>query len=116
MEKIQVIAIVTSILFLLYIARLIVKGKLREEYAIVWTLCTSILILFSFWRNGLDVAAKIVGIYDPPNLIFTGAIFALIIYIVHLSVTVSKLQEQTKILAQDLAMLKQIQQKENGNK
>lgn len=116
MEKIQVIAIITSILFLLYIARLIVKGKLREEYAFVWVLCTAVLILFSFWREGLEVAAKIFGIYAPPNLIFTGAIFALIIYIVHLSVTVSKLQEQTKILAQELAMLKQLQKKENRNK
>ncbi|MCC6837083.1 MAG: DUF2304 family protein, partial [Bacteroidia bacterium] len=36
MAKIQIIAIATSLLFLLYIVRLIIKGKLREEYSIVW--------------------------------------------------------------------------------
>jgi len=34
--KIQIISIVVSISFLIYVSRLIIKGKLDEEYAIVW--------------------------------------------------------------------------------
>jgi hypothetical protein len=107
MEKVQLIAIATSILFLLYIGWLIVKGKLREEYAIIWILCTVVLVIFSFWRNGLDVVSHLVGIIAPPNLVFTGAIFAILIYLLHLSVAVSKLQEQNKKLAQDIALMKE---------
>lgn len=107
MAKIQIIAITISILFLLYIVRLIIKGKLREEYSIVWIVCTIILILFSFWRNGLDVVSNIMGIYSPPNLVFTAAIFAIFIYLLHLSVIASKLQSQNKQLAQDIALLKE---------
>lgn len=107
MAKIQIIAITVSLLFLLYIIRLIVKGKLREEYSIVWIVCTTILILFSFWRDGLEVMARLLGVYEAPNLIFTGAIFAIFIYLLHLSVVVSKLQSQNKQLAQDIALLKQ---------
>ena len=104
MEKIQIIAIIVSLLFLLYISKLILKRKLREEYAIIWILSTSILILFSFWRNGLQVFAELLGVIEAPNLVFTGAIFAILIYLLHLSVTVSKLQKQNKTLAQKLAM------------
>lgn len=107
MEKIQIIAITTSILFLVYIGWLIVKGKLREEYAIIWILCTLVLVVFSFWRKGLDVMSHLIGVYDPPNLVFTGAIFALLIYLLHLSIAVSKLQQQNKTLAQDIALLKE---------
>ncbi|MGZ4056338.1 MAG: DUF2304 domain-containing protein [Bacteroidia bacterium] len=107
MFRIQAIAIVTSILFLLYIVRLIVKGKLREEYSIVWIICTVVLILFSFWRDGLAVVSDIVGVYSPPNLVFIAAIFAVFIYLLHLSVVVSKLQSQNKQLAQDIALLKE---------
>lgn len=114
MERIQIIAISISILFLLYIGRLIIKGKLREEYSILWVACTFVLILFSFWRDGIDIVSRILGIAAPPNLIFTGAIFALMIYIVHLSVAVSKMQEQNKTLAQELAMLKQKQEQNNA--
>lgn len=107
MEKIQIIAIAISILFLLYIVRLIIKGKLREEYSIVWIVCTIVLVLFSFWRKGLDVVSTLIGIYSPPNLVFTAAIFVIFIYLLHLSVVVSKLQAQNKQLAQDIALLKE---------
>ncbi len=107
MAKIQIIAIAVSLLFLLYIIRLIVKGRLREEYSIVWIACTVLLIVFSFWRNGLEVMAHLVGVYEAPNLVFTGAIFAIFIYLLHLSVVVSKLHNQNKQLAQDVALLKE---------
>lgn len=107
MAKIQIIAIAVSLLFLLYIVRLIIKGKLREEYSIVWIVCTAILILFSFWRDGLEVMAHLLGVYEAPNLIFTGAIFAIFIYLLHLSVVVSKLHNQNKKLAQDVALMKE---------
>ena len=111
MERIKIIAIVISMFFLLYIVRLIIKGKLREEYSIVWIVCTIILVLFSFWRNGLDVVSKLLGIYAPPNLVFTVAIFAIFSYLLHLSVVVSKLQSQNKQLAQDIALLKEKMEK-----
>jgi hypothetical protein len=113
MAKIQIIAIAISLLFLLYIIRLIIKGKLREEYSIVWIVCTIVLIVFSFWRNGLEVMANLLGVYEAPNLIFTGAIFAILIYLLHLSVVISKLQSQNKQLAQDIALLKEKMEQKN---
>ena len=105
MERVQIIAIVASILFILFIARLILRGKLREEYAIIWIVCSILLIVFSFWRSGLDVVSNFIGIKAPPNLVFTGAIFAVLVYLLPLSVVVSKLQEQNKKLAQEIALM-----------
>lgn len=107
MAKIQIIAITVSLLFLLYIVRLIIKGKLREEYSIVWIVCTLVLIVFSFWREGLEIVANILGVYEAPNLVFSGAIFATFIYLLHLSIVVSKLHAQNKQLAQEIALLKE---------
>lgn len=107
MAKIQIIAIAVSLVFLFYVVRLIVKGKLREEYSIIWIACTIVLIVFSFWRNGLEVMARMIGVYEAPNLVFTGAIFAVFIYLLHLSVVVSKLHSQNKQLAQEIALLKE---------
>ena len=106
MVKIQLIAITVSLCFLLYIVRLIIKGKLREEYSFIWIVCTVILIAFSFWRNGLEIIANLLGVYEAPNLVFTGAIFAILIYLLHLSIVVSKLHAQNKQLAQEIALLK----------
>ncbi|MFN8310674.1 MAG: DUF2304 domain-containing protein [Chitinophagales bacterium] len=107
MERIQLISILVSLSFLFFVAYLIRKGRLREEYSFIWIASTFLLIIFSFWRNGLEVMAHTFGVYAPPNLIFTGAIFAILVYLLHLSLTVSKLHEQNKTLSQELALLKE---------
>ncbi|MFI5151154.1 MAG: DUF2304 domain-containing protein [Bacteroidia bacterium] len=116
MGRIQIIAICTSVLFLLIIARLIIKGRLREEYAIVWIVSTLVLLVFSFWRDGLEVLSKLMGIIAAPNLVFTGAIFAILIYLLHLSMVVSGLQEQNKTLAQEIALTRQKMQEMEKDK
>lgn len=107
MERIQIIVILINIIFLLFISWLIIKGKLREEYAIVWIICTIGLVIFSFWRNGLEILAHYFGIIDPPNLVFTGFIFIILIYLLNLSIVNSRLHKNITSLAQELALLKQ---------
>ena len=103
---IQFISLIGAFIFISFIFRLIVKGKLREEYSIIWILCTVILIVFSIWREGLERIASILGVYYPPSLIFLVAIFAIIVFLVHLSVVNSKQHHQIKNLAQEVALLK----------
>ncbi|MBK6985162.1 MAG: DUF2304 domain-containing protein [Bacteroidetes bacterium] len=105
--RLQIIAIVTALIFMFFIFRLIAKGKLREEYSFIWIVCTALLLLFAVWRDGLDVIAKLLGIYYAPSLIFLGAIFAIVVFLVHLSVVNSKQHKQIKDLAQEMALLKE---------
>ncbi len=104
--RIQYIAITISLLFLFYIGKLIRKGKLREEYAIIWICCTTILIVFSFWREGLAVISRLIGVYSPPNMVFLASLFAILIYLLHLSIVLSRLHKQNKDLASEIAILK----------
>ena len=107
MLRIQIITIIANILLIMYISRLIVKGKLREEYAIVWIICTVFLMVFSFWTDGLEVLRKLTGVVVAANLVFTGFIFAILIYLLHLSVVASKLYNDNKKLGQEIALLKE---------
>lgn len=107
MLRIQIITIIVNILFILYIARLIVKGKLREEYAIVWIICTVFLVIFSFWTDGLELLRRLTGVVVAANLVFTGFIFAILVYLLHLSVVASKLYNDNKKLGQEIALLKE---------
>jgi hypothetical protein len=119
MGRIQIITILVNLVFICYVCYLIVKGKLREEYSIVWFVCTIILLFFSFWRRGLELVSKLFGIYDPPNMIFTASIFVTLIYLLHLSVVASRLHEQNKKMAQEISLikffLKEVDTKENKN-
>ena len=99
------ICIIVSLCFLAYIAFLVVKNKLRVEYSIFWIVSSLVLILFSFWRQGLEIAASLLGVYVGINLAFAAAIFAVLIYLLHLSIVVSKLHEENKALAQRMALI-----------
>ena len=112
--RLQIIAIITALIFMFFIFRLIAKGKLREEYSFIWIVCTILLLFFAVWRDGLDIIAKLLGIYYAPSLIFLGAIFAIVVFLVHLSIVNSKQHKQIKDLAQELSLLnKRLEKKEN---
>ena len=104
---IQFISLLVAFLVLFFIGRLIVRGKLREEYAIIWIACTLILIVFAIWRSGLEQIAVALGVFYPPALVFLAAIFAILVFLIHLSTVVSRLQNQVKTLTQEIAFLKQ---------
>ena len=103
---IQLISIAGATMFMVMIFRLIIRGRLREEYSIVWIFCTLILVVFSIWRKGLEQISLWLGVYYPPSLIFLAAIFAIIVFLVHLSVVNSKLQSQIKTLTHEMAYMK----------
>ena len=104
---IQFISLLIAFSVLFFIGRLIVRGKLREEYAILWIACTLILIVFAVWREGLEQIALALGVFYPPSLVFLAAIFAILLFLIHLSTVVSRLQNQVKTLTQEIAFLKQ---------
>jgi hypothetical protein len=112
MTRIQIITIAINFILIAYIARLITKGKLREEYAIVWCVCTLFLIVFSFWTKGLEVMSKVFGVFDPPNLVFTAFIFIILIYLLHLSVVSSKSHHSITRLTQEIALMKEKMKRE----
>ncbi len=107
--KVQLISILMVLVFMYVVIRLIIRGKLREEYSIVWILGTIVLVVFSIWRQGLQDIAALLNVSYAPSLLFLIAIFAIICFLLHLSIVISKLQTQVKDLAYALALLKQEQ-------
>ena len=107
--KVQLISIIGVLIFMYVVLRLIVRGKLREEYSIMWILGTIVLVVFSIWRQGLQDIAILLNVSYAPSLLFLIAIFAIICFLLHLSIVVSRLQAQIKDMAYELAILKQEQ-------
>lgn len=104
--RIQILSIVASVLVIILIVHLIRKRRLREEYSIMWLIGSGVLIVFSVWRDLLDIIANLVGIYYAPTvLVLVGILFGALIFL-HLTVVISKQTEQTKTMAQEIALLK----------
>ncbi len=104
---IQLISLIGAFLFMAFIFRLIVKGKLREEYSIVWIGLTIVIVVFAIWRRGLEQMAALLGVFYPPSLLFLVGLAGIIVFLVHLSVVNSRMQSQIKNLAHEIAYLRQ---------
>lgn len=105
--KIQIAAIIAVLFFFAIVFRLILKGKLRTEYSFIWILMGIIFLVFSVWRNSLDLLAKAFGVYYAPSLIFIFFFFMIFIFLIHLSVVNSKQHEEIKKLTQEIALIKE---------
>ena len=59
------------------------------------------------WRNGLVHISRAIGIIYPPNALFFVAFGFVLLLLLHFSSAVSRLSDQTKVLAQRLALLEE---------
>ena len=106
MDKIQLILIISSVLFILFIFELTRKNKLRIQYSLIWFFSGFVLLIFSVFRKLLDVLAAFVGVYYAPSLIIPLIIFLSLLIGIHFSVVVSKLTDENKKLIQEVGLLK----------
>ena len=105
--RIQVIAVLGSVGIILLVFQLIRQRKLREEYALLWFGASVALIVVSLWRGGLELAARLAGVAYPPSVLFLGVMVLGFFLAMHYSISLSRLAEQNKRLAQEIALLRQ---------
>jgi len=105
-NTVQVISIIGSFGFLLFILFQIHSKRMREEYSILWLFISVVFIIFSIWRSGLDHLARVIGIAYPPAALFLMLIMAVFMILIQFSVIISRATENNKHLTQEHSMLK----------
>jgi hypothetical protein len=103
--RIQVVAIVASAFLLLIVLELVRRRRFLERYALLWLFAAMILLGLSIWRGLLEDIASAVGVAYPPNALFLIAFGFVLVLLLHFSLAVSRLADQSKVLAQRLARL-----------
>jgi hypothetical protein len=112
--KIQILSILVSALLLLGVLELVRRRAFLERYALLWLFSALVLLALSAWEGALEEMAGVVGIAYPPNALFLVAFGFVIVLLLHFSVAVSRLSDQTKVLTQRLALLEHRQRKTEG--
>ena len=103
--RIQLIAIAGAGGLLLVVLELVRRRALLERYALLWLGSAVFLLVLAVWRDLLQRVADALGIAYAPNALFFLAFAAILLLLLHFSVAVSRLADQSKILAQRLAMV-----------
>lgn len=107
--RIQVVAIVASALLLVLILELVRQRRLLERYALLWLFSSVVLLVLAVWNEGLSTLSSAIGVATPSNALFLIAFGFVLVLLLHFSMAVSRLSDQTKVLAQKLAILEERQ-------
>jgi hypothetical protein len=86
---------------------LVRRRRLMERYALLWLLSAVTLLVLSVWRDLLEVFASAVGVAYAPSALFLVALGFGLLLLLHFSLVISRLTDQTKVLAQRVGMLQQ---------
>jgi len=85
--------------------QLIRKKKLKEQYSLLWFLTVVVIFVFAVWESLLTRISELIGIQIPSNALFLMALMFLFAIVLHFSLIASRLTDQSKMLAQKLALM-----------
>ncbi len=104
---IYVLIRIIAIIFFIYVLGLIVKEKLKIKYCVLWLGYSLVLILVSFNVNFIEFISNELNIYYAPSTIFLIGLIFLMVYILHLSIVITKQDKYIVNLVQEVSLLKQ---------
>lgn len=105
MSSTYLVALVGSVLILAGIVELLRRRQLGEKYAVLWLVVGIVLLIFTVFPGLLTGLAAALDVAVPTNLMFFVGILFLVGVVLHLSWEVSRLENETRKLAEDLAIL-----------
>jgi hypothetical protein len=115
MTQIQIISIIFSLSFLIFIFEIIRKKLLKEAYALIWVIMGVFFLGLSCWQKGLDWISKLFGIHYSPAFLFLVMMTALIMILIQYSIVISRQTDKIRSMAQAIALLKERLEKLESN-
>jgi hypothetical protein len=103
--RLQAVAVVVTGLMFLVVLELVRRRYLAERYALLWMIVAGALLVLAIWTDLLTWGTELLNIEVPANGLFLAAFAVAFLLLLHFSVATSRLSEQTKILAQEVARL-----------
>jgi hypothetical protein len=103
--QIHVVAIITAIGVLVLMVELLRRRQLKEKYAALWLAVSVGVAVLGVFPGLLDWVAHRLNVADPPNLLFFAAAVLVLLVEVHLSWELSRSEEKTRVLSEEVAFL-----------
>jgi hypothetical protein len=106
MSSTVTLGLIGSLVTLVLLFEMMRRKQLREKYAVFWFLVAIVTLLIAAFPGLLNTAAAALGVEVPANLLFFGASMLLLAVSVQHSSALGRLEERTRTLAEELALLR----------
>lgn len=102
----NIMAFLLALTIVALVVEMLRRKKLREKYAIWWLVVGIATLVLAAFPQLLGFVAQLVGVQLPSNLLFILSILMLLGVCLHLSWEISVVEEETRTLAEEVAILR----------
>ncbi len=106
MSSTVALGLIGSVVIIAVLFEMLRRQTLREKYAVLWFLIAVVCLAIAVFPPILFGAANLLGVKVPANLLFFGASMVLMILTLQHSYELGRLEEKTRTLAEDLAIVR----------
>jgi hypothetical protein len=106
MTGVHIIALASALVTLSIIIELSRRRHLSEKYAVTWLAVAVAIAVFAVFPGLFNSIAHHVGVKSPPDLLAVIAVLFLLTVCVRLSWEIGRLEDHTRILAEEVAILR----------
>jgi hypothetical protein len=102
----EIIMIVGPGVLFVIVLEMVRRGRLREDYSLLWLATFGLLVLLAVFRDMLlEPISDILGIHYPPTALFVIGFGLMLVILLQFSTVITKLSKQNKQAAQHIALL-----------
>jgi hypothetical protein len=98
--------IIATLLTAWFILRLVRARQLRSKYALLWAVIGLMLLPLAAVPGVLNTLSDWLGVFYSPTIFLLVAVGFLFLVVVHYSWELSRLENRTRTLAEELALLR----------
>jgi hypothetical protein len=102
----HLLVVLVAALPALFVLRLVRARALRAKYSLLWLAVGAVLMVTAIFPGLVDHASSALGISYPPAVYLMIAIVFLLMVVMHFSWELSRLEERTRTLAEEIALLR----------
>lgn len=103
--KLRVLLMVAVFVYFIMVFQLLKRKTLNLKYTLLWLASGFIMLILVVFPQLLQFFARLVGIADPMNALFSVVFFCIIMILMALTAIVSKQNNRNKDLVQSVALL-----------
>jgi hypothetical protein len=105
-DQAHAVIIVATVVAALFIFRLVRARQLRSKYALLWLVIGLLLLPLAAVPGVLNTVSEWLGVSYSPAIFLLFAVGFLFLVVVHYSWELSRLENRTRTLAEELALLR----------
>ena len=99
-------AFILALVIVILVVEMLRRKKLREKYAVLWLVVGLATLVLAAFPQLLALTARLLGVQVPSNLLFAMTILLALGVCLHLSWEISVVEDETRTLAEEAAILR----------